>query len=173
MPSLSVVRQRLRRQARRHERKYRRTGLPSDRSVWVQIVRRMHRQYRDKERTYWEDRIFTHANEPKHLWATFKAPLSRRRDHAGSPSEESSFTADDFLAAYTTKILGVRHATKNVPAPLHPTTDCSLPALNEVTSGEVRCLILAFPPKSGELDPLPTILLQELVDMLLPLLTTL
>src|SRR6218665_427010 len=98
----------------------------------------MHRQYRDKERTYWEDRIFTHANEPKHLWATFKAPLSRRRDHAGSPSEESSFTADDFLAAYTTKILGVRHATKNVPAPLHPTTDCSLPALNEVTSGE-RC----------------------------------
>src|SRR6218665_4025374 len=89
-----------RRQARRHERKYRRTGLPSDGLTWVQFVRYMHRKYREKEGTYWEDRISFHSKEP--------------------------------------------------------TTDCCLPTVNEVTTEEVRRLIITSPPKSCELDPIPT-----------------
>ena len=158
----------LRRQARRHERKYRRTRLPSDRSAWVQFVRNMHRQYREKERTYWETRIASHAREPKRLWATFDALLGRCR-----PPNDPLFTADDFLASYTAKILDVRRATENSSPPQHSTTDCRLPTLNTVTSEELRRLVLASPPKSCELDPLPTFLLQEYVDVLLPLLTVL
>jgi hypothetical protein len=45
--------------------------------------------------------------------------------------------------------------------------------LNAVNSEELRRIILSSPPKSCELDPLPTFLLQEFVDILLPLLTTL
>src|SRR6218665_3228743 len=129
------------RQARRHERKYRRTGLPSDRLTWVQFVRYMHRKYREQEGTYWEDRISSHSKEPKRLWTTFNALLGRRRGSAGHTSEESSFTADDFLASYTAKILGVRRATENAPAPHHPTTVCCLPTVNEVTTEKVRRLI--------------------------------
>src|SRR6218665_350866 len=163
----------MRRQASRHERKYRRTGLPSDRLTWVQFVRYMHRKYREKEGTYWEDRISSHTKEPKRLWTTFNALLGRRRGSAGHSSEESSFTADDFLASYTAKILGVRRATENASAPHHPTTDCCLPTVNEVTTEEVRRLIITSPPKSCELDPIPTFLLQELLDVLLPLFTML
>ena len=163
----------MRRQARRHERKYRRSGLPSDRLTWVQFVRHMHRKYREKEGAYWEDRISSHAKEPKRLWTTFNALLGRRRGSAGHSSEESSFTADDFLASYTAKILGVRRATENASAPHHPTTDCCLPTVNEVTTEEVRRLIITSPPKSCELDPIPTFLLQELLDVLLPLFTML
>ena len=145
----------MRRQARRHERKYRRTRLPSDRLTWVQFVRYMHRKYREKG-TYLEDRISSHAKGPKRLWTTFNALLGRRRGSAGHSLEESSFTADDFLASYTAKILGVRRATENAPAPHHPTTDCCLPTVNEVTTEEVRRLIITSPPKSCELDPAPT-----------------
>jgi len=128
----------------------------------------MHRQYREKERTYWETRIASHAREPKRLWATFDALLGRCR-----PPNDPLFTADDFLASYTAKILDVRRATENSSPPQHSTTDCRLPSLNVVTSEELRRLVLASPPKSCELDPLPTFLLQEYVDVLLPLLTVL
>src|SRR6218665_3900261 len=42
----------LRRQARRLERVYRRTRLPSDQAAWVHFVRKMHAAYRDREREY-------------------------------------------------------------------------------------------------------------------------
>ena len=42
-----------------------------------------------------------------------------------------------------------------------------------VTSAELRRIILTSPSKSCELDPLPTFLLQEFVDVLLPFLTVL
>ena len=45
--------------------------------------------------------------------------------------------------------------------------------MDEVTSEELRRLILASPPKSCELDPLLIFLIQDLVDVLLPLLTVL
>src|SRR6218665_2675557 len=45
--------------------------------------------------------------------------------------------------------------------------------MNAVTSAELRCIILTSPPKSCELDPIPTFLLQEFVDDLLPFLTAL
>ena len=124
----------MRRQARRHERNYRRTGLQSDRLTWMQFVRYMHRKYREKEETYWEDRISSHAKEPKRVWTTFNALLGRRRGSADHSSEKSSFTADDFLASFTAKILGVRRATENAPALHPPTTDCCLPTVNEVTT---------------------------------------
>src|SRR6218665_2521135 len=54
----------------------------------------------------------------------------------------------------------------------HP-TDCRLSTMNAVTSAKLRCIILTSPPKSCELDPVPTFLLQEFVDDLLPFLTAL
>src|SRR6218665_2371942 len=77
-------------------------GLVSHLTDRVQFARYMHRQYHEKDRTYWEDRLSSHRNKPKSLWATFNALLSRRHDSAGHSSEESSFTEDDFLAAYIT-----------------------------------------------------------------------
>src|SRR6218665_3031938 len=74
MRPLHVVRRRvslITRRARRHERQYRRTKLAADRSAWVHFVRDMHRSYREKERTYWETKIVSHAKDPKRLWATF------------------------------------------------------------------------------------------------------
>src|SRR6218665_1148368 len=39
---------------------------------------------------------------------------------------------------------------------VHCTTDCCLPTVNEVTTEEVRRLIITSPLKSCELDPIPT-----------------
>jgi hypothetical protein len=163
----------LKRQARRLERRYRRTKLLSDRrpTTWVQFVRSMHRQYREKERSNWEAKIASHTREPKRLWATFNALLGRRRPDR--PPDTPSFTADAFLASFDAKIRDIRQATAGSPPPIHPPSDCRLSTIHPVSSAELRRVILSSPPKSCELDPIPTFLLQEFVDTLLPLLTTL
>src|SRR6218665_1972093 len=52
-------------------------------------------------------------------------------------------------------------------------TEHRLHALQEISGTELRRLILSSPPKSCELDPVPTFLLQEVIDDLLPFLTAL
>src|SRR6218665_1157051 len=161
----------LRRQARRHERQYRRTKLTADRSAWVHFVRDMHRSYREKERTYWETKIVSHAKDPKRLWATFDALLGRRR--ADRQPDVSLFSAEDFFSSFNDKINSIRLETAGADPPVYPATDCRLSAMVPVTGTELRRIILSSAAKSCELDPLPTFLLQELVDALLPFLTRL
>jgi hypothetical protein len=131
----------------------------------------MHRQYREKERSYWEAKIASHTKEPKRLWTAFNALLGRRRPER--PPDTPFFTADDFLASFEAKILDIRQATADSLPPDYPPSNCHLSTLNSVTSAELRRIILSSPPKSCELDPIPTFLLHEFIDILLPLLTTL
>src|SRR6218665_3809872 len=99
------------------------------------------------------------------LWSTFNTLLGRRRVQAECTSGVLAFTAEDFLTSHTTKILGIRQATVGSPPPHHCTTNCSLSSFNEVTAEELRRIIIG--------SPIPTYLLQEHVDLLLPIFTKL
>src|SRR6218665_1622174 len=116
------------------ERQYRRTTLAADRSAWVHFVRDRHRNYREKERTYWETKIVSHAKDPKRLWATFDALLGRRR--ADRQPDVSLFLAEDFLSSFTDKINGIRLETAGAYPPVYPATDCRLSAMVPVTGTE-------------------------------------
>ena len=131
----------------------------------------MHRLYRDREREHWEAKIAANAEHPKRLWNTFSAILGRGR--AGRSPEAPSFTAEDFLASFSAKVQNIRDATAGSPPPAFPPTTSSLSDVNAVDREELRRIILAAAPKSCELDPLPTFLLKEYLDVLLPLLTAL
>src|SRR6218665_4049201 len=68
------------------------------------------------------------------------------------------------LASFMKKIADIRRDTAHsIPPVFHP-TECKLSTLNAVTSAELRCIILTSPPKSCELDPISTFLLQELAE---------
>src|SRR6218665_2593212 len=99
------------------------------------------------------------------------AILGRRRTEP--QCDAPSFSADDFLASFKKKIADIRQDTSHSTPPVFHPTDCKLSTMNDVTSAELRCIILTSPPKSCELDPIPTFLLQEFVDDLLPFLTAL
>src|SRR6218665_2571026 len=62
--------------------------------------------------------------------------------------------------------------TAGSPPPTFPSTTCIQSAVTAITPAELRRIIIAAAPKSCDLDPLPTFLLQEHLDILLPLLTT-
>src|SRR6218665_3067150 len=112
-----------------------------------------------------------YAKDPKRLWATFDALLGRRR--ADRQPDVSLFSAEDFLSSFNDKINGIRLETAGADPPVYPATDCRLSAMVPVTGTELRRIILSSAAKSCELDPLPTFLLQKLVDVLLPFLTCL
>src|SRR6218665_3878707 len=70
-------------------------------------------------------------------------------------------------------VFNIRKDTDGSSPPVFPPTAFNLSTVTPVTSAELRRIILESLPKSCELDPLPTSLLQEFVDVLLPLLTVL
>ena len=84
-----------------------------------------------------------------------------------------TFSAETFLERFTAKTSLIRHSTADQPRPMFSSTKHRLHALQEISSTELRRLIFSSPPKSCELDPVPTFLLQEVIDDLLPFLTAL
>src|SRR6218665_2951 len=96
--------------------------------------------------------------------------LGGRADHS---QRVPSFSADEYLTSFTAKVFNIRKDPDGSPPPVFPPAAFNLSTVTPVTSAELRRIILESLPKSCELDPLPTSLLQEFVDVLLPLLTVL
>ena len=81
----------LRRQSRMLERRYRRSGLVSDRLLWIQHERTRHKANRLKENGYWLARISEHSGQPRKLWRAFSSimGLDRVATVTGGPSAQS------------------------------------------------------------------------------------
>src|SRR5688572_981101 len=116
-----------------------------DRAAWIRLVRDMHAFYQDREREYWEAVIRRRSSEPKKLWNTFDDLLGRRS--SSHRTHTPSFTADAFLERLTAKITSIRDATSTAPPPDYPPTDHRLSTRREVTSAELRALIVTSAPK--------------------------
>jgi len=78
------------------------------------------------------------------------------------------------LIFFSKKVSDIRAATDGSPPPdirTSPTTPMSV--FQPVTEAHVRRVIMKSPSKSSSLDPIPTYLLKEVVDSLLPYITAL
>ena len=149
------------------ERRYRRSLRADDRLAWVQQVRAMHALYRVKESQFWSNRIAASSGNSKKLWKSISSVLLRDRCASMEPSPE--VTADRLAQFFTDKVDGVRAATANATPPTFtPHTGQRLTGFQEVSIEDVRRVLLHSPPKTCVLDPLPTSVLRDLVDVLLP-----
>jgi hypothetical protein len=101
-------------------------------------------------------------------WTSISSVLLRDRSASMQPSQE--VTADRLAKFFVDKVEGVRAATENAAAPMYmPHTGQQLTGFSEVSIEEVRKFILHSPPKTCVLDPLPTSVLRDVVDVLTPL----
>jgi hypothetical protein len=160
-----------RRRSRMLERRYRRSLTAGDRLAWIRQVRDMHAFYRERESQYWSVCIAANSGNSKKLWKSMSSVLLRDRKSSMQPSPE--VTADHLAQFFVDKVDGVRAATENAPPPtftLH--TGQRLSGFSEVSIEDVRKILLQSPPKTCALDPLPTSVLREVVDVLLPFIWT-
>ena len=103
------------------------------------------------------------------LWRSLSTLLDRNRDVANA----TGHSADGFAAFFSRKIDDIRAATADVPPPsVVAQAASSLPSFRPCTTSEVRRIIMTSPVKSCSLDAVPTFLVREFVDVLLPYLTS-
>ena len=129
----------------------------------------MHALYQEKENLYWTTSIASNAGNSKKLWRSLSSILRRDRD-ASAPA--LSLTAEKLSQFFADKIGAVRAETEGSDPPTFSVhTGKQLTSFTEYTLDEVRRLLLRSPPKTCPLDPLPTDVLLESVDVLLPFIT--
>jgi len=131
--------------------------------------RHKHEFFDQTNKLYWSQRINADGNSRTKLWHSLTALL--QRDHRSADDISPTCNdADNFLQFFDQKVKTVRAATEG--RPLSPSTtvtvNVSLSMLSPCSEDEVRRLILQSPTKSCDPDPIPTFLLKELVDVLLP-----
>ena len=159
----------LRRECRRFERRYRRTYTAGERRQWVDATRRRHQTYRAKKEQYWLARLTNSRRSSSQLWQSLSTLLGRNRDAASI----TGHSAAGFASFFARKIDDIRAATAGVPpAPTAKQAASSLSSFRPCTPDEVRRIVMASPVKSCSLDAVPTFIVHEFVDVLLPYLTS-
>ena len=159
-----------RRNCRRLERRYRRSCGDFDRRAYVAAAQSKLKLFQAKRDAYWLARAQEDGSSGK-LWRTLNSVLGRNQS-AGVRS--TSFSADDFADFFSKKVSGIRAATDGSPPPdIRTSATTSMSVFQPVTEADVRRVIMKSPSKSSSLDPIPTYLLKEVVDSLLPYITAL
>jgi len=139
------------------------------RSNEVQSTQRRFRLDREKEEVYWTHRFEQCGCLPPLLWHS----LLSRVCHNCDVSASTSHTADGFTAYFSKTIDDIRGATADLPAPeVVSRTPSALSSFWPCMPAEVRCIVTTSLIKSCSLDLVPTFLVREFIDLLLPYITS-
>ena len=130
----------------------------------------MHSLYQQKEHLYWNTCIASNTGNPRKMWRSVSSVLKRdKTTSAACPS----LTAEKLSLFFKEKIDAVRAATAKADPPVYPSSSAKpLTEFKEYTTEKVRRVLLRSPPKTCMTDPLPTDVLLEMIDTVLPFITT-
>ena len=166
----TLVRHAIKRNVSRLDRVYRRTKDPVDRTSWIQSIREKHLEFKRRESEYWERVVTANSGNSKKLWQSVSTIL-------GKPSSQHSskplFSADDFLQFIEEKVSKVRDATAGSLPPVFRKTVAIFPGLKVCSQVDLQDMIKGSPSKTCDLDPAPTFLVKDHVDVMLQFLTRL
>ena len=161
----------IKRRVRMLERRYRRTGDVVDRTTWIDAARSKNKRFKERENLYWEATITSNSGNPRKLWRSLSSLLGD--PSASQPKVLPPFSPSDYLRFMEGKLDSVRTATAGAHAPVFGTTDCRFNSFEPCTEDDLRTIIEGSPSKSCDLDPVPTFLVKDHLDILLPFITRL
>ena len=152
----------VKRDVQRLELRYRSWKDMSDRLAWITALRDKHYLFRTMENDFWEQTVNEQKLDSKKLWRTVSTVLGKSAGKSTTPpySPES-------------KVETIRSATASAPPPVFTHTDSNLDSFDICRPDEISRIIKASAAKSCDLDPAPTFLVKECLDVLLPHLTRL
>ena len=161
---------------RQFERIWRRAKNPLNRSqLHCQITRCNALVNKDKS-DYYSKLISDNSHDSWKLWRELHKTLNKVSD-ATLPSHESEKSlADQFASFFSNKIKTISDNFSSIGTEndIHPPSDPpKLNVFKQVSEEAVDKIIKTSPTKSCLLDPLPTFLIKECIDILLPSLTKL
>lgn len=130
----------------------------------------MHALFESKENLYWTSRIAANTGNPQKMWRSISSVLKRDKDPTTAPP---LLTADQLSQFFIDKIEAVRIATKDSEPPTFSACEGNhqFACFREYTMNEMRRVLLNSPVKTCSLDPIPTNILLESIDVVLPFIT--
>ena len=164
---------RAKRLRRKHERTWRHSKKDSDRQLFKQQCAKVAQSIFTAKSTYYSSKVMDCKNNMKALTqitdkllkSNHKTSLPTVADPCELPSKFQEF--------FETKIDKIRKNFDTVLLNNPHTNVASLKVFEKATASEVRKVIMNSPNKACEIDSIPTWLLKECIDELLPLITTL
>ena len=179
-PWFSLVSEKLldaKRKRRQAERKWLSTGLTVFKDMYKTAKHRVTKIVLKAKSVYYNQQISL-ASSSKQLYRITNNLLCKSKAKALPTLYPLSSLPDVFCNFFSNKIATIRHQLDSQAIPTVPPVSGSFlgktfSVFQPVTESEVKSVIIKSAPKSCPLDPIPTQLLIECIDVLLPPLTAL
>ena len=163
---------------RRLERKWRKTRLQIDYNAFKTQRNKVNCMLNAFKVKYYSDLIKKNANNPRALFKIMNRALHRKEETPLPPHTSEVELATEFSNFFTDKIENIREYLDNTEVNNNIEKWKDVPKFHEqfvefkyLTEDEVKTIILKSPNKYCQLDPIPTALLRECIDEILPLIT--
>ena len=150
---------------RRLEKIYRRKRTDDAKAAWRAQFSLQRSSFQRLHAEYWSSAI-RECPDSRTLWRKFDS-LLRQSSQVAIP-----FSADDIASYFSSKVDAIRLTTATAPPPV--ITSRAVPSLDNfdpVTDDEVAKLLSSVTSKQCALDPIPTWLVKQCADILVPVIT--
>ena len=165
-------------QARRKlERKSKKTNSQTDCDAFKKQKNMVNHMLKDARTDYFSNLIKENGSDQRALFKISQSLLGQKQENPLPPHESVQSLANDFGEFFSTKISNIMDyldgIQTDIPIQADPprTVVRPLQEFRPVTQEEVKEIISSSPSKSCDLDPLPTNVLKQCLDVLLPVIT--
>ena len=160
---------------RRLERVWRRSKSPIDRSKFRRQVNKCNSIINNSKTKFYSDLVQNNLHNSKKLWHNLRSVLHRGKKSVFPDGFSNLSLARKFSYFFESKIDTIRNtfSTCNLPSIPPKVTPPRFSSFRAVTEEEVFKFINSSPSKSCSLDPWPTFLVKEFLDILIKPITQL
>ena len=165
----------LKRQRRRAERRWLKSGLTVDRQIFSRLKQQVTKLSQQAKTAYYSAKICASAT-CREFFLNVNTLLGKAKPSTFPTTYTEEELPGVFSDFFQSKIIAIRNNLDRVassPSSAEPGefSGCPLVEFRPVSQEFVRDLLKRTPPKSCELDSMPTTLMYECMDVLLPSLT--
>ena len=178
-PWFSKELQEIKRLKRRYERAYRKKKTQSTEEAYRSIKRRYSCTMTMTRNEYYKNKLDESKKDMKSMYKTLNRVLGQEKELIYPTNKDAKTVADELSEFFSNKILKIRESISKVhtlpvkdnkiwydPSDITPLKNFAL-----LTTEDVKLLIKDMNSKSCALDPMPTWLLKDCLDIMLPILT--
>ena len=160
---------------RQFERICRKNKTPLNRAKLRKQIARCNSLANKDKATYYRALVNENSDDPKKLWQVLRSALRRIPDKVLPSNSSQKKLADQFAAFFTNKIAKIQESFSSsssfsLQSPVYPP---GLVEFDDASPDDTVKVIKNSPTKSCLLDPWPTFLVKNCLDILLPSITKL
>ena len=158
---------------RTYERKWRRSDCDADKHRYRVQCTVVAKEIYNAKAKYYSSKIEEYSGNPKMLYKLTDALTVNKQGQQLPSNIDDSQLSNNFCEFFEEKINNIRQSLNITTCTAEePLASLNFSSFRPATSNEIRSLIMSYGNKFCALDPLPTWLLKQCIDELLPLITS-